>query len=274
MATKRQEIKEQETKEVVIKAPDYLQKFMNQSNHDVASLATASISIPRLTYRGKRFRFVKNGEEELVKDFTVKVVVVGVEPDPGKFVKTYYEKQYEPGDTIPPDCSSTDGIRPDTWVSSPQSQYCSNCPKNVFGSATSMSGGKAKACKDGKILWVMKTDDLSEPYGLKIPVMSLKNLSEYGKYIHKNGYPLSLVITEIGLDDEAEFPKLTFKHSGFVEEASSEAIVKINTERPWRAFKEVVLIDNDPRTPPPLPQKTVVDEKAAVKSIEDAVSEW
>jgi hypothetical protein len=276
MATKKQE----ETKEVQVKqeTPEYLKKFMSANIQDVASMATSSISIPRLSYRGKRFRFIVNGEEELVKDLTVKVVIIGVEPDPGRFVKTYYDKGYEPGDSAPPTCSSSDGVRPDTWVSDPQSETCARCLKNVFGSAVSRSGGKAKACKDGKILWLAKLDDPETHYGLRVPVMSLKNLSEYGKYIHKNGYPLALVVTELALDDDAEFPRLLFNHVGFVEEAMAEVLIKANAERPWRAFTSISLLESQEESVRPAiaqPEaKAEASEPEKVKNLEDALSKW
>src|SRR5574340_622904 len=215
--------------------PAYMQKFMQQNQQDAASMATASVSVPRLSYRGKRWRFVEDKQEELVPTLTVPVVILGVEPDAGHMIKTYYKEGYKPGSTDPPTCSSSDGIRPDVWVSSKQSNLCSQCQMNVFGSATSMSGGKAKACKDGKRLWVAKPSNLKKQYGLNVPVMSLKHLSEYGKYIAGNKYPLALVITEMGMDESKEFPVLTFKHIGFVEEKDAELAIKVNTERPWKS---------------------------------------
>ena len=276
MATKKEEPKQ----EVQVKQqiPEYMKKFMTSNIQDVASMATSSVSIPRLSYRGKRFRFIVNGEEEMSEGLTVKVAIIGVEPDPGRFVKTYYDKGYEAGDSAPPTCSSSDGVRPDTWVSDPQSETCARCLKNVFGSAVSRSGGKAKACKDGKILWVAKLNDPETHYGLRVPVMSLKNLSEYGKYIHKNGYPLALVVTELALDDDAEFPKLVFNHVGFVEEALAEVFVKVNAERPWRAFQNVALIESQEGSVRPAiaqPEaKVEATEPEKVKNLEDALSKW
>jgi hypothetical protein len=281
MATKKPETKEPENaaSETALVIPEYMKKFMSQSHQDATSMAMSSISIPRLSYRGKRFRFIENGEEEVVKELTVKVIIVGVEPDPGKFVKTYYEKDYASGDSAPPDCSSSNGINPDAWVGNPQSTRCGQCPKNVFGSATSRSGGKAKACKDGKILWVAKANDPGKYYGLKVPVMSLKNLSEYGKYISKNGYPLALVITELGLEDDAEYPQLTFEHSGFVDEKTAEPIMKINTERPWRATMNVSLIDGPTTAPARIAEPSGPSGKEAPTggqnpSVADIVKEW
>jgi hypothetical protein len=231
---KEQKNKAEETEQKdALAVPEFMKKFLNQSKDDADSLVTSSMSVPRISYRGKRFRFIENGEEDLVKELSIKVVILGVEPGAGLFLKTYYDTGYQPGSTDPPTCSSSDGLQPDIWVSDPQADLCRSCKQNVFGSAVSIKGGKAKACKDGKRLWVARTDDLNKYYGLNIPVMSLKNLAEYGKFVSKNNYPLSLLITEIGLDDDSEFPQLVFSHAGFVEESMVETVQKINLERPW-----------------------------------------
>lgn len=245
MASKKPATKQQETKEVatvdeaaVPAMPDYMKAFVQQSAADAGSMISSSISVPRLSYRGKRWRWIVDGEEELVKELTIDVVIVGVEPDAGRFIKTYYLSDYKPGDTTPPDCSSSNGIAPDSWVSSPQANRCQGCPKNIFGSAVSRTGGKAKACHDGKRLWLVRPDDdLDIVYGLNIPIMSMKNLAEYGKYIARNNFPLALVITRLSLDDEAEFPKVCFEHVGFVEEEISNTVIELNQRRPWKAIQ-------------------------------------
>jgi hypothetical protein len=239
----KKEPEPEETTAVAPQMPDYLKAFMNQSQADTGALVASSISVPRLSYRGKRWRFIVDGEEELVKSLTVDVVILGVEPEAGRFIKTLYLKAYTPGDTTPPDCSSSNGIAPDVWVSSPQSQRCASCPKNVFGSAQSRSGGKAKACHDSKRLWVIKPDDTSTVYGLNVPIMSLKNLAEYGKYIAQNNYPLALVVTELSMEDETEFPKLCFNHKGFLQEEFVKDAIDINTRRPWKSTQIAIPFD-------------------------------
>jgi hypothetical protein len=268
---------------VVPAVPEYMKKYAPQNQQDAASMAMSSISVPRLSYRGKRFRFILNSEEELVPTLTVKVILLGVEPDAGKFLKTFYEKGYQPGDSDPPTCSSSDGIVPDEWVTAKQSPTCAHCPKNVFGSATSMKGGKAKACKDGKRLWVAKdpaTFPGSDPnlfYGLNVPVMSLKNLSEYGKYIGRNNYPLALVVTEIGMDEDEAYPRLIFKHAGFVDEKVAEVVMKINAERPWRStFANAQMLPDayEPAKQIPAPQTQIGAAPSSNTTVDEVVGKW
>ena len=261
MATKKQETKKPaqatDDKALAPVMPDYMKQFIEQSKADTGSLVSSSISVPRLSYRGKRWRFIVDGEEELVKELAVNVIIVGVEPAAGRFIKTLYLSQYSPGDTSPPDCSSSNGVSPDSWVASPQSQRCNQCPKNIFGSAQSRTGGKAKACHDSKRLWVVKPDDSEIVYGLNVPIMSLKNLAEYGKYIARNNFPLSLVITELAMDDDSEFPKLCFKHIGFVDEGISQDVIKLNQTRPWNTISTPILPFDGPIAPAALPPGTM-----------------
>ena len=288
MATKNQASKTQapasapEEKALAPVMPDYMKQFIEQSKSDTGSLMSSSISVPRLSYRGKRWRFIVDGEEELVKELNVNVIIVGVEPSAGRFIKTLYLSQYTPGDTSPPDCSSSNGISPDSWVSSPQAQRCNQCPKNVFGSASSRTGGKAKACHDSKRLWVIRPDDTEIVYGLNVPIMSLKNLAEYGKYIARNNFPLALVITELSMDDDSEFPKLCFKHSGFVEEDIVQEAINLNQTRPWNATAAPILPYDNVGAPPMAllssnshtPVDMPVERKQGDEGIDNIIGKW
>ena len=262
------------TKDLVPTMPDYMKEFQQTAQMDTGSMISASIGVPRLSYRGKRWRFMVDGDEEMMKELAIPVIIVGVEPDAGRFIKTFYSKTYTPGDTEPPDCSSSDGIQPDLWVTSPQSPRCAGCSKNVFGSAVSRKGGKAKACHDGKRLWIVRPEDPEFMYVLSIPIMSLKNLAEYGKYIARNNYPLTLVITELSLDDDAEFPKVCFKHTGFVDQESVQTVMELNTRRPWKSGITAPVL-------PPAPAQAQLTETAGKESlkrdgkgINDIIGDW
>ena len=201
--------------EVVI--PDYLKKFMETStSKDADSMASASVSVPRISLKGKKFQFI-NGDDESKKTEDIHVIILGVDPEGGRMIKTFYANGYNPNDTSPPDCSSSNGIAPDNWVQNPVSTNCAGCDKNRFGSATSPSGKKTKACRDAKRLWVVKADEVGETvYGLNVPVTSLKAMAEYGKEIREAGIPLSAVITRVYMDEESEFPQIHFQRIGFL----------------------------------------------------------
>lgn len=214
--------------------PDYLKAYMAQgTSSDADSMSAVKTSVPRVSLKGKRFKFV-NGEEESKGSDTIHVAILAVEP-PGQLMnKVFYKGGYNPQDTAPPDCASSNGISPDAWVSDPCAELCAKCPNNMFGSATSTSGKKAKACKDSKVLWVAKPDDIDGTvFGLKVPVTSLKNMAEYGKVIKSIGAPLAAVITELSMDQDNEFPLLQFKNVGFLNQETGSKAMERSSQREW-----------------------------------------
>lgn len=216
--------------------PEYMKQFMNRQSKDVDSAAAASTSVPRVSLRGKKFRFIENGEEVKAVNDEVDVVIYGIEPDAGRFIKTYYDKPYagQASSGEPPTCSSEDGVRPSPWIGKPQSPTCAQCPKNMFGSATSMKGRPSKACKDSKRIWVgFPGDPEGVLYGMNITVSSLKALSQYGSDRRDSGVPLSLTITKITMMDDSEFPQLDFAVAGYIEADKAEAFITRAEKREW-----------------------------------------
>lgn len=213
--------------------PEYLKKFMAQPTAEADSLASSSMSVPRVSLRGRTFRFIEGGEEREKFNDNINVVVLGVEPEAGRFIKTFYDGVYNSGDSSPPTCASSNGVQPDPWVTAAQSQHCATCPKNQFGSATSRTGKKSKACRDSKRIWIVKPDDIEGTvYGLNVPVTSLKSLSEFGVAVKNAGAPLSSVIVQIGMTD-AEYPLLTFSMLGFLDEQFGMKAMERNETKDW-----------------------------------------
>ena len=217
-----------------VAVPDYLKKFMDQgTSKDADSMASASTSVPRISLKGKKFQFI-NGDDESKKTDDIHVIILGVDPEGGRMIKTFYASGYNPADTSPPDCSSSNGVEPDAWVPNPVSQSCNGCQKNIFGSATSPSGKKTKACRDAKRLWVTQVDAVEGTvYGLNVPVTSLKAMAEYGKEIRNAGIPLSAVITKVFMDEDSEFPQIHFSRVGFLNEETGLKAIERNESRDW-----------------------------------------
>lgn len=234
--------------------PAFLQAHLQQNkpSADVASLATAQNSTPRLSLRGKVFRFM-NGQEEVKKSRDpVKVFIVGVEPGPGKFTKTFYKDPYAGNDSAgsPPDCSSADGVVPDPWIQAPVSPQCGNCPKNMFGSATSRRGKPSKACHDSKRLMIaLDSDPMGTLFLSQIPVTSLKPLASYGTELAGMGVETWMVVTELSMDDEAEFPELRFKHVGFIDESMMTDMKARAEKREWAQNRQLMIGNGQPQRP-------------------------
>lgn len=107
------------------------------------------------------------------------------------------------GDTTDaaPDCSSIDGktgIRNADYANAfgeGLSCSCATCPLNQFGSG---EGGKGKACKNMKRLYIL-TDESLFPYCLTLPPTSLGAFTDYVTMNLSRGRKVCDVITQITL---------------------------------------------------------------------------
>lgn len=223
--------------------PDYLKAMSganNASRGSVDSLASAAMSIPRVSMRGKKFRFIEGGEEVFAVNDAVRIIIFGAEPETNRFIKTYYESAYGGANTNnPPTCASDDGIRPSGWIQTPQHSNCAECPKNRFGSATSRAGKPSKACRDSKRLWVAREedflkDDKAQQYALQVPVTSLKALAEFGRTMKQMNVPISAVIVQVTMDDDSEFPLISFKEVGFLPQEKGLAAIAVSEKAAWK----------------------------------------
>jgi len=231
-------------KELVI--PDYLKEMMVSSEQDASNLIGGMSSVPRLSLRGKKFRFIEAGDEVHAQHDPINVIILGVSPPtPRLMSKTFYIEKYNPDDTAPPDCSSLDGIHPDTWVNTPQANTCAVCPKNKWGSATSeMTGKKTKACKDSKRLYVLRVDkgiDIKEDtiYILTVTVSSLKYISEYGKFLSEHKLPMAAVITKVTMDDDSDYPKISFDLAGIMKEVQGKTSMERAGKQEWVEMQQL-----------------------------------
>lgn len=214
--------------------PSYLQQYQNAPvTSDADSMSSVKTSVPRVSLKGKRFKWI-NGDEESKGTDSIEVAILAVEP-PGQLMnKVFYKGGYNSQDTAPPDCASSNGVSPDPWVSEPCAELCARCPNNMFGSATSSSGKKAKACKDSKVLWVAKPDDIAGTvYGLKVPVTSLKAMAEFGREVKSIGVPLAVVKAKLSMDQDNEYPLLQFENAGFLDETNGPKAVERSQQREW-----------------------------------------
>lgn len=217
--------------------PDNIKAMLAKSSvASVDAMESGASSVPRISLRKSKFTGKVN-DEELKLGETIDVVILGIEPGHG-FNKTFYKDTYQPGSTDPPDCSSTDGVKPDGFVSNPQNNLCATCPQNQWGSATSTSGKKSKACKDSKRLYVKLAEELADPskptYLLNVTVMSLKPFSEYGKNLTRQGIPTpSIVITRLSFNEAATVPQLVFTLVGLLDDTHCQKAIEFADAKEW-----------------------------------------
>ena len=208
--------------------PAHIAKFLaDNSNIDPKQ------NIPQLSFRGKVWRIVLDGEETTVtKDeepvSTIRVVVI----DHNKArSRSYYEGAYEEGKATMPACFSIDGVVPDDAVESPQAETCANCPQSVKGSKITPTGKEVTACSSYKRAVVVPHADLSfTPLLLRIPQTSMwdkhneeneaKGWYAWDQYLdmlrQRGAAHTSVVLTKIKFDARVAYPKLLFAAHDFV----------------------------------------------------------
>lgn len=194
-----------------------------QKSATMAALLTDGFSYPKISTRASRYRLVEDGVETVVGT-TLDVVIVGSNP---KVSKIWYSKPYDGADGVRPDCFSNDGVTPDSSVENPAHPNCAACPNNVLGSKITPNGAKSKLCGDQRHLAVVPAADPTKVYGLTVPVSGMKGLREYMKELSNYGLIPEEVVTELGFDDAASYPKMIFKQKGFVPEKAIKAVEDI-----------------------------------------------
>jgi len=271
--------------------PDWLKEKIDQGEvkADADKVVSTVESVPRVSLKNRRFNFIEGGEVVMKTADPIPVVIVGVQPEQG-MAKTYYQDGYQPGDSSPPDCSSFDGVRPDNWITAPVNDVCATCPQNKWGSAESMSGGKAKACRDSKRLIIVNAKNIakSTEYTINVTVSSLKNLSNYGKDLAKKGIPLETVITIIGIEEDSDFAQLNFTAAGVLNEEQGMLAIQRANDRDWESGDQLEhqtssapkLSDQSQPAPPqpeasaPAPETQTAAESKTEEDMEDLLSSW
>ena len=206
----------------------------NLPDMNAAARAGVAAGFAVLGYKGRNWRLKHAGNEELLKDArgvptaTLEVVIVGVSP---AISKIWYEKKYSEGDDAAPDCWSVNGVTPDATAPKLQASTCAACPRNVWGSRVTDAGKKAKECQDSRRLAVVPADDIENadyggPILLRVPPMSLANLSAYAVEIGRFGAQPFMVRTELGFDYDVAYPHLTFKALGFLTDDEARQVVE------------------------------------------------
>jgi hypothetical protein len=212
---------------VTLKLPAHLAKRIGKGQDVVAanlgSGLTTGPSFARISIKSSRFRLIEGGAETVLNEPVLRAAIVNAGPG---LAKTYYATEWDPdADPSGPDCFSMDGIRPDSSVAEPICDLCAKCPKGAWGSKTMPNGKKAKACTDHKRLAVVAAEDPEGAvYLLQVTPSALGGLNQYHKELSRHGVSPNMVITNIGFDSKASYPKLTFSYGGFLDEEAYNTV--------------------------------------------------
>jgi hypothetical protein len=190
-----------------------------------------SIGYPIVSYKGKTWQVVENGERMLITmpdsddpAPAINAVIVRANPH---LSKVYYPEGYEEGSTEKPTCHSNDSIAPAVDAAEPQSKKCAICPHNQFGSKITESGARGKACSDARRLAIAPENDYSRAMLLRVPAMSLKEMLTYADQLTKRGVAYQTLVTRIGFDHTVAYPKLTFKPQRWLTEDEVAAVQEL-----------------------------------------------
>ncbi|MCP4088696.1 MAG: hypothetical protein GY746_02740 [Gammaproteobacteria bacterium] len=206
--------------------PEHLKQYGDEAQK-AADMVGGFNSGPRLSIRGKQFRFEKEGEEVIYPaGQPLEVFILASDPPQGT-AKSFYKAAYTSGNDDMPDCFSSDGIEPDAFVEHPQARTCTECPNNAFGSGTDAAGkpSKGKACGDHKNLFVVEASNVnSEIFCMRVPPTSLRALSQYGRKLAKYRVAPAVMVTKLSFTDEVH-PQLEFKEERYATDVEAPVTI-------------------------------------------------
>ncbi len=249
-----------------VNLPAHLQKAMADKQAAKEFSGGVQSGFPVLSYRGKTWRVKQGGEEQVYTDDegdaiqSIHVVLVRSNEN---LSKTYYKGSYKEGDNSKPTCWSASGIKPDPNVPNPVASLCKGCPMNQWGSRISDDGKKQKACADVRRMAVIMEHELeavaegekeledADVMLLRVPGGSLNPLKDYAekKLLPKGGLLPFMLVTRVGFEADAAYPKFTFKGARFLDEAEFSTVEELrDSDTVKRIINEAAELDDEGST--------------------------
>ena len=217
--------------------------------------ANVSIGFPILGIKGGKWHYRFHGEDEILMDaqgrFPTPAVQVVILKAQQTLSRTYYVNGYVEGVNNPPDCWSSDGVRPDETVAQPINPVCATCPCDAWGSGATPAAPKAKACQQRRRTVVVPySPDLTNEAGggpilLAVPPGSLTNQVAYGNMLRDNRIHYAGIVTELSFsqDPNIAFPKIEFNYVQSLSDDEARTIIQM------RAHEQVDRILNTKMVP-------------------------
>ena len=249
--------------------PAHLRQTDTGADEFGAGIQSGGLDAPILSIRGKEFRFRFQGNETSTRSREIKVVLLRSRPH---LSKRWYKGQYESGSVDMPACFSIDGVRPEESSPDKQSDLCSRCPRNQWGSKITPAGKKGKECADYKrmlVLPVLEGRLTDQPVVFDVPATSLRKakadrsdnmfLQEYTGVLARHKVPVPGLITVLEFTD-AEYPQVAFRMDRPVTEDEWAQVQAL------REDEETVALLEEPHAEQPGP----ITEKAPEPAFEPA----
>ena len=184
----------------------------------------------RISIKGGVFRLLSDGKEiATIEDRHLDVIIVKAA---AKVSRQFYAAAYDKdAAATAPDCSSSDGERPDASAKNKQSQTCLTCPQNQAGSGT----GNTRACRYQQRLAVVLENDMEgSVMQMVLPATSIFGKAEgdkhplqsFARYLAAQNPPINpeQIVTRMKFDTKSESPKLHFAPTRWLTDDEYETI--------------------------------------------------
>lgn len=214
--------------------PAHVRAFLDEEESNIADKA----SVPSLSYEGKTWTVVLNGEKKKLTKVDgdgdevpvsiLKVVVLDYAKRRGR---AFYAGAYDPAAVKQPDCWSEDGVKPHDAVEVKQHHQCEGCPMSVKGSKVTEQGKAAAACSQHRMIVVVPANNLDHPpLRMKLAVTSdwdkqspdwekqhYYAFSNYLDFLKANGCSnTAAIVTKLRFDPNVAYPKVLFGPADWV----------------------------------------------------------
>lgn len=215
---------------------------LNRAGRSLAQHAVAGLGFarhPMVSRAGNRFTLIDGSGNERSGSgldqqgrIYIDVVIFDSSHYPNRM---FFEGNYEPGTSSPPDCFSDNGTGPSTQSRNPQSPTCAACPQAVWGSRVTQQGKEVPACQTAKKLAVLVVgDDSGLAYEFRIPPGSFSaqpttdpqegGWNWYVKTLKGHGAELFEVVTRVSFVPNT-MGQLVFKP---VRQLDADLILRVN----------------------------------------------
>lgn len=183
----------------IVTMKEWEKKMALIAKEDAAKESSTGLS-GIISTKNKQFTL---GDAEMGSE--MEVVIAGA-----SFENAYYDRPWEAGVYNPPACFAVGDkestMAPDPTSPNKQSDTCSTCDFNQFGSS-----GNGKMCKNSRRLFIFPyhdgSIDTTEAAMLKLAPTSLKNYVKYTKLLAVSmGRPVWGVVTKLSFNEKIAYP--------------------------------------------------------------------
>lgn len=193
-------------------------------------------SLKRISTKGGVFRLMAGGKE--IANIEERHLDVVIAKAAAKINRIFYAKAYDSENVGGPDCSSSDGEKPDAGVPNKQSDTCMGCEKNIAGSGN----GNSRACRyQQRVAVVLANNPAGDVLQLTLAATSIfgkedgdkRPLQAYARFLASQNPPVNpeAVVTRMRFDTKAEAPKLFFQPMRWLSDEEYETVMEQSTSK-------------------------------------------